>query len=90
MTRKSSRHYHLKQRYGIGADDVDRMIAEQGGLCVVCRRKPAVQVDHDHKTNRVRGILCDGCNGGLGLFDDDSAAIRRAIDYLRRSKDQAT
>lgn len=57
----NTRHYHLKQRYGISAAEVEMLKASQGGLCPVCRDRPAVHVDHDHETKRVRGILCELC-----------------------------
>lgn len=79
-----SRHYHLVARYGIGAAEVEALIGAQGGMCAVCKKRPAVQVDHDHSTGVVRGVLCDGCNGGLGHFRDDPEMIRRAIDYLKK------
>jgi hypothetical protein len=79
----SERHYHLKQRYGIGAAEVDELIREQGGLCVVCGEREAKQVDHDHETGAVRGILCLLCNAAMGAFHDDPALIRRAIGYVR-------
>lgn len=81
-----SRHYHLSRRYGIGARDVIELIKTQDGLCAVCRERPAEQVDHDHGTGRVRGILCGGCNAGLGQLKEDPEIIRRAIDYLRRHR----
>lgn len=63
------------------------MIKAQGGLCAICRQEPATQVDHDHRgSDGVRGALCDGCNGGLGAFEDDPEIIRRAIDYLEKWK----
>lgn len=65
-----TRHYHFRQKYGIGLAQVEEMIARQGGLCAICRKYPAKQVDHDHRTGKVRGILCDGCNGGLGAFGE--------------------
>lgn len=79
----SSRHYHLKQRFGIGAAEVDAMIEAQGGLCPICQKRAAVHVDHDHKTGKVRAILCEPCNGGLGQFKDDPQIIRNAIAYLK-------
>lgn len=79
-----SRHYHLKRKYGLGAAEVDDLIATQGGLCAVCRERPAEHVDHDHRTGTVRGILCLGCNTGLGQFGDDADVVLRAIDYLNR------
>ena len=58
------------------------MIEAQGGVCAACHEEPATQVDHDHKTGKVRGILCDGCNGGIALFDEDIALMERAVRYL--------
>jgi len=78
-----SRHYHFRGRYGIGAAEVAALIDSQGGLCAICRSKPAVQVDHDHSRGAaVRGVLCDGCNGALGAFNEDEALILQAIAYL--------
>ncbi len=77
-----SRHYHLKRRYGIGADELDRLVEQQGGRCLICGRDGPEHVDHDHETGEVRGILCFNCNGGLGQFRDDPEALRRAADYL--------
>lgn len=81
-----SRHYHYRQKYGIGLAEVEAMKAAQNGLCAICGTNAAAQIDHDHRTKKVRGILCDGCNGGLGLFDDDIHAMKRAIEYLERDR----
>jgi Recombination endonuclease VII len=57
----------------------------QGGACALCR-KPAkkLNIDHHHGDGVVRGLLCNTCNLGLGLFQDDPAILRRAADYLDR------
>jgi Recombination endonuclease VII len=71
----STRHYHLKQRYGIGADEVELMLDAQRWRCLICAAgltAKTAHVDHDHATGAVRGILCFNCNGGL----------RRAADYV--------
>lgn len=60
----------------------DALLAEQGFLCPICLKRPAVHVDHDHATGTVRGILCELCNGGLGQFRDDPRTIESAIAYL--------
>jgi hypothetical protein len=78
-----ARNYHLRRRYGITAAQFDAMFAEQGGLCAICRAAPGVQVDHDHLTNHVRGLLCFNCNGALGQFRDRTDLMERAIAYLR-------
>ena len=76
------RHYRLKAKYGMGADQVDALIQAQRGVCPICHKRPAVHVDHDHATNKIRAILCEPCNGALGQFKDNVATIRNAIAYL--------
>ena len=78
----NTRHYHLRQKYGIGAAEVEAMVAAQGGTCPICQKRPAVHVDHDHRTGRVRGILCESCNGAIGQFNDDPTLVRAAIEYI--------
>lgn len=77
-----SRTYHLKRRYGITADEADTMLAEQDGLCAICKVAPAVHVDHDHATGAVRALLCFNCNGGLGQFKDDPGLLHAAAYYV--------
>jgi len=78
----STRHYHLKHRYGIGAEEVDVLIESQGNCCPICGRLAPSHVDHDHETGHVRGVLCFNCNGGLGQFADDIDRLAAAIAYL--------
>ncbi len=57
----------------------------QQGLCACCHNlmtRPVVE--HDHKTNKVRGLTCNGCNRGLGFFDDNPAKLRAAAEYLEK------
>jgi hypothetical protein len=77
-----SRTYHLKRRYGITAEDADAMLADQGGLCVICKTAPANHVDHDHATGAVRALLCFNCNGGLGQFKDNAETLHAAAYYV--------
>ncbi len=77
-----ARKYHLKRRYGLTREDFDSLLATQGFLCPICLKRPAVHVDHDHRTGKVRGILCEMCNGGLGQFRDSPKTIEAAIEYL--------
>lgn len=59
------------------------MLAEQGGLCAVCKVAPAAHVDHDHATGAVRALLCFNCNGGLGQFKDDPKVLHAAAYYVQ-------
>ena len=57
----------------------------QSGECAACQidlLQVKVCVDHDHKTNEVRGLLCNDCNHGLGKFKDDPESLMRAAQYL--------
>ena len=83
------RGWMLNRLYGISTDEYDAMLAEQGGLCAICRGpqtsiSPNLCVDHCHDTGKVRGLLCNGCNGGLGLLKDSPELLRNAIDYLNK------
>jgi hypothetical protein len=79
--------YHRKYRYGLEAGEWDEMMLDQGDVCGVCGERPAVHLDHDHVTGKIRGILCFNCNGGLGQFGDRVDIMMRAIDYLERTSE---
>jgi hypothetical protein len=78
-----TREYHLRRRYGIGQAEFAELLAEQGGVCAICRALDPQHVDHDHRTGWVRGILCFNCNGGLGQFRDNPEYLASAITYLK-------
>jgi hypothetical protein len=78
-------NFLLQRRYGVSADEVAEMVRRQGGTCAICRIKPAVHVDHDHVTGRVRGILCFACNRGLGKVGDVAGVLQAMLVYLRES-----
>jgi hypothetical protein len=75
----------LKSRYGITPEDYDQMLKEQNGVCAICkvRKKEKLHIDHDHKTGRVRGLLCGACNRALGLLKDNTDFLNKAIEYLQ-------
>lgn len=76
------RAHRLKQ-YGITPGDFERMLAEQGGACAICKdinRKWCV--DHDHSSGEVRAILCHGCNTAIGNLGDSSELATAAVNYL--------
>lgn len=81
---------HLKRKYGITPERYEEILASQGGLCAICFRKPddprgfRPHLDHDHETGHVRGILCRPCNKGLGMFADQLAVLRSAVEYLEK------
>lgn len=92
----SSHTYELPSRDRLGHHDLteetyQRLFEEQQGLCAVCGEfsEKRLHIDHDHTCNPliacakcVRGLLCSGCNTGLGFFQDNPARLRAAADYL--------
>ena len=84
------RDYICKRDYGISFDDALKMFDEQKGKCKICgddmhKGKRGFCVDHDHKTGKVRGILCNHCNSGLGMFKDNTKSLENAIKYLKEN-----
>lgn len=78
----------LKHNYGIGIEDFDCLSEMQKGLCGGCHAhqsqfKKRFSVDHDHKTNRIRGLLCSNCNTAIGLVYDNIETLRRLAVYLQ-------
>jgi hypothetical protein len=70
--------------YGIGEAVFEAIFARQGGKCAICGIElTSPHVDHDHKTNHVRGLLCGPCNQALGLLRDDPLLLEKAASYLR-------
>lgn len=55
--------------------------------CVICGDSGPLVVDHDHLTNKVRGMLCNHCNRGLGHFRDSPMLLEFAAQYLYASND---
>jgi Recombination endonuclease VII len=87
------KHNELRIAHGIGLDEYRELEKAQGGLCAICgepqtsTHRQYLCVDHDHKTRKVRGLLCGSCNMGLGRFKDDPVRLRAAAEYLERQDD---
>ena len=85
---KVSRRNHLKRKFKMTVDQFMALLDKQGGRCAICLTKnPAplkvFTVDHDHKTDEVRGLLCFHCNAGIGHLKDDPRLLRAAVRYLK-------
>lgn len=86
-TKENRRKSKLKCRYGLSVEDFTEKEIEQNFCCAICGYKPLTRplyVDHDHKTNLVRGLICLKCNVILGQCDDSIDILEKAIVYLKR------
>ncbi len=76
--------------FGITQKDYKEMLLKQNHQCLICgkhhenKRHERLYVDHDHKTDKIRGLLCHDCHVGLGNFKDDKILLQKAIDYLNQ------
>ena len=82
--------YVLKWRFGITVEEYAERFKAQEGVCVLCRKPERIKgrrlaVDHDHKTNRVRGLLCFRCNTALGKAGDNPTLLRRMANYVEEA-----
>jgi hypothetical protein len=76
----------LKNRYGIMEFDYEQLAQQQNNKCAICGVSPEnkrLDLDHCHTTKKIRGLLCNNCNRGLGHFKDNPQLLTKAIEYLK-------
>lgn len=92
--RKKGRKCLLKIQYKMTLEQYDELLKIQNHLCYICKNPESsidkrynktrdLSVDHCHKTGKIRGLLCDKCNRGLGYFKDSIENLESAIQYLK-------
>jgi len=81
---------NIRYKYGLSAEQFDLLVLEHGGRCGICAAQLVkLNVDHDHVTGQIRGLLCSLCNRALGFFRDDPSRLRSAAHYLESSPERA-
>jgi hypothetical protein len=79
---------HRFRAYGLSVPDFNRLLAQQNGVCAICREpereERSLSVDHDHRTGRVRSLLCSGCNKAIGFLRESPLLARAAATYLEQ------
>lgn len=87
--------HELRQRvrkYGWTVEEYQQMLESQGGVCAICGKTQTrikksgevfqLAIDHDHKTGKVRGLLCDICNQLLGKIENNVGGLEKISNYL--------
>ena len=91
-----SRRAKLKYCYGMINEDYNKLFQQQRGYCAMCGKhqlelKRRLDIDHDHKTGGIRGLLCGGCNMRLGRFERgrkyNKYFTQKCMEYLHDSKE---
>ena len=80
----------IRKNYGISMNEFNALVDYQDGKCAICFKplenmSRRANIDHDHETGEVRGILCTGCNTGLGHLGDSIKGLERALYYLNNT-----
>lgn len=88
------RNKDLKNKYNITLNDYDKLLREQSSKCAICNKKEIrkanngkikrLAIDHNHKTGKVRRLLCQKCNSALGYVNEDIDILQTMIKYLRK------
>lgn len=80
---------HDLQRYGLTETEYNQLVKKQNGVCRCCGISPEqtkfsrLAVDHNHKTGKVRGLLCGSCNRALGMLRENVKTLEAMICYLK-------
>lgn len=81
-----------RSAYGVSKEQFEIMLLAQNNCCALCGetfqkgKKREVYLDHDHNTGKVRGLLHQNCNAGIGCFGEDTQKLGKAIAYILKHK----
>lgn len=88
----STEDRRLNRIYGISLKDLNLMVKDQDNKCKICGDSflnSRMCVDHCHKTGKIRGILCNKCNSGIGLLKDSRDVVKNAYNYLEEVQNES-
>ena len=82
-----ARKSNLNIKYNMSIKEYNVLLEAQNNKCLLCSKSPedngkALSVDHDHQTGKIRGLLCDNCNKGIGFLKENIETLKNAIRYL--------
>lgn len=83
--KRGCRKQNYRIFYGVELETVEEMVAKQNSLCYICKKKTKLELDHCHKTKKIRRMLCGKCNKGLGQFDENPELLLAAVAYLKET-----
>jgi nitrate/TMAO reductase-like tetraheme cytochrome c subunit len=92
--RKNNKDKLLKHKYNISLNFYDNLFIQQNNRCAICsnafsneKHNYKAHIDHDHTTGKVRGLLCNDCNSGIGFLKENITILSNAIKYIEKHQD---
>ncbi len=83
-SKRNAKKKWLKREYNLSYEQYQLMLDLQNGICACCGNTPnRLVIDHNHQTSKIRGLICDNCNFGIGHFSDSIERLELAIKYLK-------
>lgn len=80
---KYQKEYKLMKHYGLSLMGYELMIEQQDAKCAICNELTSkLVVDHCHTTGKVRSLLCNDCNTGIGMLKENKEIMLSAIEYI--------
>lgn len=90
--KKRLESYRLLRKYGLSVEERDKILESQNYKCAICGKlstpNKKLHVDHNHKTNQVRELLCFSCNSIIGLSHENIETLQSIINYLNKHKQE--
>ena len=96
------RFWHTERKYGVDESGFETLWIAFNGRCAICDKRllqptntrgqglDVVAIDHNHATGNLRGLLCNACNKGIGLLQEDVAILKKAIEYLESCNEKTS
>lgn len=81
--REKERASEYRRLYGLSSEEYSKRIVEQKGRCALCEESCKLYVDHCHRTQKIRALLCRQCNSALGFMKEKPELLEKAASYLR-------
>jgi len=72
----------LKRKYALTVEEYQTLLVKQDGYCAMCYERKPLVIDHCHKTKKVRGLLCVGCNVAVGHYENHKEKIERYLGSI--------
>ncbi len=82
---KKNRLHQRVIKYNLTDDKFNIMYNSQNGCCAICGKHRKLEIEHNHQTGKVRGLVCHKCNVVIGMCEENVEVLQKAIEYLNKN-----